>query len=100
MPNHIHMLIQINKKGTVPRAPTIEKFGNPISKTIPTIIRYIKAGVTRTYRKQYKSNVNIWQRSYYKHIVRNEKELIEIIKYIRNNAINSKSDYLNNKNKM
>lgn len=98
MPNHIHMLIEINKKGTVPCAPTIEKFGNPTSKTILTIIRYIKGGVTRTYRKQHKSDTNIWQRNYYEHIVRNEKELIEIIKYIRNNPINWKKDYLNNKN--
>ena len=29
--------------------------------------------------------LKIWQRNYYEHIIRNEKEYLEIIQYIQNN---------------
>lgn len=37
-------------------------------------------------------NNKIWQRNYYEHIIRNEKEYIEIIRYIQNNHIHWNKD--------
>ena len=33
-------------------------------------------------------NNKIWQRNYYEHIIRNEREYLEIIQYIQNNPLN------------
>lgn len=87
MPNHVHMIVQIvDEEGTVPRAPTLNaKFGVPVGKSIPTVIRYLKGGVTRTFNKKYNCNMPIWQRNYYEHIIRNEKEYHQICQYIKQN---------------
>lgn len=80
MPNHIHMIIEITGEGTRHRAPTVEKFQKPTSNSIPTIIRLFKASVTM-------KTGRIFQRNYYEHIIRNEKEYYEIIKYIKENPL-------------
>ena len=42
MPNHIHSIIMIaDGRGTLQRAPTTERFGQPTSNSIPTIIRSV-----------------------------------------------------------
>lgn len=87
MPDHVHMIIEIKQMGTVHRAPTIEKFKLSTSNTIPTIIRYIKGGVTRKLNKRNKKYLQLWQRNYYEHIIRNEKEYYEICKYMEQNPI-------------
>ena len=87
MPNHVHMIVQIveeQDKGTVPRART-EKFGVPTRKSIPTVVRYLKGGVTRMYNKAHNCNMPIWQRNYYEHIIRNEKEYHQTCEYIKQN---------------
>ena len=115
MPNHVHMIVQITnvindnekfmvngnegtdkRKGTVPRAPTetIEKYGKPSSKSIPTMIRFFKGGVTRMVKERQKHNFRIWQRNYYEHIIKNIKEYENICKYIEENPIK----YINSPN--
>ena len=37
-------------------------------------------------------NNKIWQRNYYEHIIRNEREYLEIIQYINNNPTNWNKD--------
>ena len=73
----------------MPRAPTetIEKFGKPSSKSIPTMIRFLKGGVTRMVKERQKYNFHIWQRGYYEHIIRTTKEYENTCKYIRENPI-------------
>jgi len=39
-------------------------------------------------------NVQIWQRNYYEHIVRDERDLNRIQEYIQNNPINWEQDEL------
>ena len=57
------------------RAPTFERFGIPISNSIPTIIRYYKASVTRRINElRNMQGSQIWQRNYYEHIIRNKNE--------------------------
>jgi len=74
MPNHIHVIIEI-ENGRTQFAPTISQ-----------IIKQYKGSIT----KQIKNN--IWQKSFYEHIIRNEKEYLNIKQYIINNPYNWKKD--------
>jgi putative transposase len=89
MPNHIHGIINIyenDRRGTIYRAPTTEKFGKPVVGSIPTIIRTYKAAVSRRARQELGLG-NIWQRNYYEHILRNPAELERTAAYILANPV-------------
>jgi REP element-mobilizing transposase RayT len=89
MPNHIHGIINIdtiNNVGVQNLEPLRKqnKYQQIIPKSIGSMIRGFKIGVTKWFRKN--TNVyNVWQRNYYEHIIRNEKELNKIRGYIINN---------------
>lgn len=52
--------------------------------SIPTIIRSFKSSVTQ--RAQWsKLDLPVWQRNYYKHVIRNDSELDRIRLYIQDN---------------
>ena len=91
MPNHVHMIITIrsnyeNGRGTACRASTTEKFGTPVIRSIPTIIRSFKSAVTKQINTLHHTpGQSIWQRGYYEHIIRDERELNRIRRYIINN---------------
>jgi REP element-mobilizing transposase RayT len=71
------------------RAPTYEKFGEPVSNLLPTIVRYYKAVVTgRINMLRSTPGAKIWQRNYYEHIIRNKKEYYAIRQYIIDNPKN------------
>jgi REP-associated tyrosine transposase len=108
MPNHIHGIITIHEndcRGTIYRAPTAhderpiaddrtrktEKFGQPVIGSLPTIIRTYKAAVSRIARKEL-TMVNIWQRNYYEHIIRNQSDLESIANYILANPVHWSDD--------
>ncbi|MBE5819829.1 MAG: transposase [Clostridiales bacterium] len=71
MPNHIHILLLINYKSSV---------------TISKIIKHFKTNITR------EIEYSIWQKSFYEHIIRNEKEYLKIKEYIKYNVINWEKD--------
>ena len=71
MPNHIHFILHI-LSGQV-RSPA------------PTVFQIIHALKRITFKQ---IGYSIWQRNYYEHIIRNEKELYKIIEYIRYNPNN------------
>ncbi|HBY21129.1 MAG TPA: transposase [Clostridiales bacterium] len=83
MPNHIHMIINILEEGKVKISNIIQWF-----KTITTN-EYIKGVKEKGWEKFDKK---LWQRNYYEHVIRNEKELYEIRKYIQENPIAWKKD--------
>ncbi len=72
-------------QGTKHCAPT-EQFGKPTSNTIPTIVRGYKSTVTKQINNIRKTpGQSVWQRSYYEHVIRNEKSYNRIAEYIRYN---------------
>ncbi len=106
MPNHVHGVVFINlgtgvidsktgtgglETGTACRAPTVERFGKPVSGSLPTIIRSFKSAVTKQGR-EFKKYENIWQRNYHERIIRDDRELETISTYIQNNPINWQED--------
>ena len=74
MPNHIHL------------AFTLLEGNRGISK----IMKSIKGISAREYNKLMGTNGIIWQDESYDHLVRNEQELLNIIRYIINNPVNAK----------
>ena len=83
MPNHIHLLISINKYGTEDPSPTI-----------PHIISWFKYKLTSAINEEKGKLEKIFQRSYYDHVVRNENDYLEIYEYIINNPLKWKEDKL------
>jgi len=89
MPNHIHGII-ILMNGRENPAPTLGR-----------IIAYFKYQTTKQYNllevgsshpcKHYQK---LWQRNYYEHVIRDERELIHIQKYITDNPKNWEKDEL------
>ncbi len=98
MPNHVHGIIVITdvdhradagasarSRGTIYRAPTTqERFQKPVAGSLPTIIRTYKAAVTRRIGREHNAT-GIWQRNYYEHIIRDEKDLQNKTDYIEAN---------------
>ncbi len=87
MPNHLHGILFIDeptdRRGTVHRAPTVERFGQPTSNSIPTIIRSFKATVTKqTNEFRNTPGLPVWQRNYFERVIRDEDELTRIREYI------------------
>jgi len=88
MPNHIHGIIIINPLvvGVEYIQPLQKTFQHVISKSLGSIIRSYKAAVSRECRKRKYSDFS-WQRNYYEHIVRDDKDFNNIREYILNNPI-------------
>ena len=63
---------------------------------MPTIIKLIKSSSTNRINEiRNLPGMHVWQRNYYEHIIRNDKELFEIRKYIEFNPLNWKDDEYN-----
>lgn len=90
MPNHLHGIIELNNNvgayGNTPLQRT-PSFRSP-SKTVGAIIRGFKSAATKHVNEiRQMSGIPLWQRNYYERIIRNEKELSKIKKYIQNNPL-------------
>lgn len=97
MPNHIHIIMVIvgadpcvsPPSGIPPK--TSDSTGTHMGVPLHRIIQWVKTMTTNDYIKGVKSgqykpfNKQIWQRNYYEHVIRNDKELQEIREYIVNN---------------
>jgi REP element-mobilizing transposase RayT len=72
MPNHIHLLLRIERDESDP-TPSLPVIGR--------IIQQFKAAASK------ESGFSIWQKAFYEHIIRTEKEYDAIWNYIENNPI-------------
>ena len=102
MPDHFHGIIifENKKEGLMNQARTKEKnwiLMKNKKDTLGEITRAFKAKATKLIHedgfKEFK-----WHRNYYDHIVRDEKELLIIRKYIKNNQLNLDTEKNNNHN--
>ncbi len=102
MPNHVHGIIELieiaesRAKGFSPLQTEYKTSFTSPSKTIGSIVRGFKIGVTkwlRNYRMEdYPIQRMVWQRDYYEHVIRDEKEYCKITDYIVNNAAKWRDD--------
>ena len=79
MPNHIHLLLQIN---------TDVDGRSMIAPTISTVVRLMKGAVSR------QVGYSVWQKGFYDHIIRNEKDYRDIWNYIEGNPSKWSEDKL------
>ena len=86
MPNHIHGIIEI--RGTVVGAKNFFPLRLPLqhgtSKTVGSIVRGFKIGVTKWFREHMDIH-QAWQRNYHEHIIRDEESYLKISEYIEYN---------------
>ena len=90
MPNHLRGIIVLTDdgRGKTCRAPTTERFGQPVAASLPTIVRSFKAAVTKRVNEiGVAAKRPIWQRSYYEHVIRNAESLDRIRDYIATNPL-------------
>jgi REP element-mobilizing transposase RayT len=91
MPNHIHGILFLQQTATEDRINRVEagrqSFACP-SHTIGAIVRGFKGASTSRIRKlSPRENVQVWQREYYDHVIRDERDLDRIREYIQNNPL-------------
>ncbi|MEA3359178.1 MAG: transposase [Thermodesulfobacteriota bacterium] len=86
MPNHVHGIIILDNGQPRGVAPTAAA-----GLSLPDVVHRFKSLTTARYIRGVKQNQwppfpgKLWQRNYYEHIVRDENELNEIRRYIRDN---------------
>jgi len=110
MPNHIHGVIIIDRRGESCIRPNYsmgdhkDRPYGTATNSIGRIIQAYKSVTTNRYILDVKKHNwppfagRLWQRNYYEHIIRNEKDLHEIREYIANNPINWEKDEENQDN--
>ncbi len=92
MPNHIHGIIWITEVGATETVARKTNSG-PKPGSLGAIVGQYKSRTTRHINKLRKnSGKSVWQRNYYDRIIRNEKELQSIRKYIENNPLHWEND--------
>ena len=87
MPNHFHALVAIERsRRGVSHTPS-DKFHSP-SQTLGAIVRGFKSATTKSINELHGTPGSVlWQRNYYEHVVRSDKELQCVREYIVNNPI-------------
>ena len=81
MPNHIHVIIRISRDNITPIDNGASGLPRPTNHKIPTIMRAFKKLTDKEF------GFNMWQTSYYDHVVRDEVDYLRIWQYIDNNPI-------------
>ncbi len=93
MPNHVHGVLETAGAHHVPKLESVGLQSNNDStlRTLGSVIRGFKIGVTKWFREQrpelFPIGQSIWQRNYYEHIIRDEKSYLHIAEYITNNPL-------------
>jgi putative transposase len=98
MPNHVHGILILAQDKTVDgtghhgadghgnAVPLQEAFQRPVSGSIPTAVRSYKSAVTYLAHRALPHNgLRLWQSNYYERILRNDKEHLAAVRYIREN---------------
>ena len=94
MPDHVHGILFIDNSSVETcrgmslqtRIRTYNKFSKPVSQSLSMIINHFKSGVKRWCNKNGFSGF-VWQSRFHESIVRNEKHLNAVRKYIINNPL-------------
>ena len=89
MPNHVHLIIEIvpNAVRAIRESPLRSR------STISQVVGFIKANSSKEIHKT-DSNVDVWQRGFYDHIIRDKCDYEEISKYIHENPLKWEFDEL------
>ena len=84
MPNHIHLILFVNKDGASRTSPPTVKQHSVVPAFVSTFKRFCNREIGE----------NIWQRGFYDHIIRDKRDYEEISKYIHENPLKWQFDEL------
>ncbi len=97
MPNHIHLLIEIQHDPLFDAYPQYETFAKPTRQSIPTVVRAYKSSVTNRIRKSCDADdvdghvtpcpYIVWQDGYFDNIIKNDKMYEKVWQYIISNPM-------------
>ena len=76
MPDHVHMILLVSAENAV---EGLMWSSAPTKRNIETTIRSWKTLITKALGE------SLWQRSFYEHVIRGERDYWEIVKYIEEN---------------
>ena len=89
MPNHIHgiIIIKNNEIGN----PQEKKYGFEIAerrgrRSLPGLVKDFKSVTTRYYKKMFKTDLSLWQESFYDEIIKSQEHYNRIWEYISTNC--------------
>ena len=92
MPNHFHGLFTLLRDGMFrddsgrhPRSGGLEALVGPERQSVGATVRAFKSAVTRRARMELGHQGPVWQRNYYEHIIRNDREFLRARDYIAGN---------------
>ncbi len=88
MPNHIHLLIQIEDSDNGPPRTSV-----PTKSLLSNFVSTFKRFCNK------ECGENVWQRSFHDHIIRNEQDYLKIAEYIETNPLKWESDCFYNAEK-
>jgi putative transposase len=95
MPNHVHGIINIDVGAGYSRPQTNNSINiegrEDRAPTLGNIVAYFKYQTTKQYNQDGAIR-KLWQRNYYEHIIRDEKEYCAIKQYIQDNPKNWEDD--------
>lgn len=82
MPNHIHVILSVHGDGENNVIQAVGQYKMAVTKQIHKINR----------------EITVWQRSFYDHVIRNDRQYVKIWEYIQNNPLKWEEDcfYRNN----
>ena len=80
MPNHVHLLLQIN---------TEADGRSMIAPTASTVIRSLKGAAAK------QAGCTLWQRGFYDHVIRNDADYLSVAEYIDTNPAKWNEDKYN-----
>jgi putative transposase len=83
MPNHVHMVIYVGRNEVSPRRITDSPY------TLTRILQSLKRYTAMECNKILNRSGQFWQHESYDHIVRGDKQLKRIIKYVLNNPVSA-----------
>jgi len=98
MPNHIHGIISITVEATHAVAAQDETFVEAEQLSLPEIVHRIKSLTTHRYmlgvrdKSWPRFEKHLWQRNYYEHVIRNERDYQAVYDYIIANPMNWDKD--------
>lgn len=81
MPNHIHLLLRIDLERALREAPLRAAESRSLS---ARAIGFMKMNSSKKTHQKYPS-IELWQRSFHEHVIRNENDYREIWQYIDQN---------------
>jgi len=93
MPNHVHGIINITEMEATRASPLPRVSKGPIPGSIGAIIGSFKSATSKRIRGLDNNHrKRLWQRNYYEHVIRNERDHQAIYDYILANPINWEKD--------